>query len=52
MYIKVNGRFRSLNRIIAAVAVIGAIITQIYVLPEAIHAEDHFQQCVVDSYRK
>jgi len=52
MYVKINGKFRSLNRIIAAVAVVGAIITQIYILPEAVHAEDHFQQQVVDSYRK
>lgn len=52
MYVKINGKFRSLNRIIAAVAVVGTIIAQMYILPEAVHAEDHFRQCAVDSYRK
>ena len=52
MYVKINGKMRSLNRIIAAIAVVEAIIAQAYILPEAVHAEDHFQQSVVDSYRK
>lgn len=52
MYIKVNGKFRSRNRVIAAAAIATAVIAQAYILPQAVHAEDNFNQAVVDAYRK
>ena len=52
MYIKINGKFRSLNRILAAIAIAAAVVAQAYILPQAVHAEDNFNQAVVDAYRK
>jgi hypothetical protein len=52
MYIRINGKFRSLNRIIAAIAVAAVIAGQAYILPQAIHGTFAFQDQVVEAYRK
>ena len=52
MYIKVNGKFRSLNRVLAAIAVAAIIAGQAYILPRAIHGTFTFQDKVVEAYRK
>jgi len=52
MYIKVNGKMRSLNRILAAIAVAAFVAAQAYILPNAVHTEEGFQQAAVDAYRK
>jgi hypothetical protein len=52
MYIKVNGKFRSLNRVITAIAVAAVIAGQAYILPQAIHGTFAFQDQVVEAYRK
>jgi len=52
MYIKINGRMRSLNRVLAAIAVAAIIAGQAYILPQAIHGTFAFQDQVVEAYRK
>ena len=52
MYIKINGKMRSLNRVLAAIAVAAFVAAQAYILPNAVHAEENFQQAAVDAYRK
>lgn len=52
MYIRINGKFRSLNRILAAIAVAAIVAGQAYILPRAIHGSFDFQDKVVEAYRK
>lgn len=52
MYIRINGKFRSLNRVLAAIAVAAIIAGQAYILPQAIHGDLAFQEQVVETYRK
>lgn len=52
MYIRINGKLRSLNRVIAAIAVAAFVAGQAYILPRAIHGSLAFQDKVVEAYRK
>lgn len=52
MYIRINGKMRSLNRVLAAIAVAAIIAGQAYILPRAIHGDLVFQDKVVEAYRK
>lgn len=52
MYIRINGKLRSLNRILAAIAVAAIVAGQAYILPKAIHGTFAFQDQVVEAYRK
>lgn len=52
MYIRINGKLRSLNRILAAIAVAAIVAGQAYILPQAIHGTFAFQDKVVEAYRK